>query len=178
MSIPENWQNYAKSKVNEILQEVKDSSGLKAPIPISEVIESYIGDVHYVVSMDDDFPEGVSAFSKKYMDIGWMVVINGRETIERQRFSSAHELAHIALFKTNPEKVFCSADNKSWDEKLCDQFAGDILMPEEMVRDLYKSNPSLQLEDIAKFFKVSLQVAEIQMKRLGLPFINLAANGF
>jgi Zn-dependent peptidase ImmA (M78 family) len=176
MSIPDNWQNYAKSKVEEILQEIKDSSGLKVPIPISEIIESYLGDVHCVVRMDDDlFPEGVSAFSTKDMTVGWIIVVNGRETPERQRFSAAHELAHIVLFKTNPKTVFCSNDKKRWDERLCDQFAGDILMPENMVRGLYKLNVVPFVEDIAKSFKVSRQVAEIQLKRLGLSFISRAA---
>jgi hypothetical protein len=176
MSIPDNWQNYAKSKVEEILLEIKDSSGLKAPIPISEIIESYLGDVHCVVRMDDDlFPEGVSAFSTKDMYLGWIVVVNGRETIERQRFSAAHELAHIVLFKNQASTVFCSTDNKNWQERLCDRFAGDILMPESMVREFYKSNLSPFVEDVAKFFKVSKQVAEIQLKRLGLSFISRTA---
>jgi Zn-dependent peptidase ImmA (M78 family) len=66
--------------------------------------------------------------------------------------------------------VFCSGESNNLEEKLCDRFAGDILMPESFVRKLYKTNTPHYLEDVAKLFKVSKQVAEIQLKRLGLPF--------
>jgi Zn-dependent peptidase ImmA (M78 family) len=103
------------------------------------------------------------------MEIGWLMIINGRETPERQRFSAAHELGHLVLFKNQPNNVFCSSDS-SWNEKLCDLFAGYILMPEMLVRALYKSTSSPYLEDVAKTFRVSRLVAEIQLKRLSLPF--------
>jgi len=170
MKIPEEWLNRSKHKVNEIFEEVRNYCSLKAPLPIKSMIETYMEDVNYVVSMDYEFPEGVSAFSQKDMDIGWLIVINGKEIVERQRFSAAHEFGHITLLTNQAKKVFCSKDSDSWDEKLCDRFAGDILMPEIMIRELYKSTPSPYLEDIAKIFKVSRPVAEIQLRRLQLPF--------
>ena len=167
------WQNLAKNKASEILKEVKDSLQFNIPIPIKDIIDSYLVDVCIRSVTDFDFPEGVSAFSQKDMNLGWLIIVNGKECIERQRFSAAHELGHIVLFPNSPSKVFCSQDNKNWDEKVCDSFAGDILMPEEMIHDIYQTNPSPLLEDIAKKFKVSRQVAEIQLKRLGLPFKRL-----
>ena len=164
------WTIYAKNKVNEILAEVADSLSLKTPIPIKEVIERYVGDVQIVERMDIDFPPGVSAFSTKDMQTGWVIAVNPREPTERQRFSLAHELAHIVLILNQPKKIYCSHESKGWDEKLCDRFAGDILMPEAMIRDLYKSTPSPYIEDVAKMFKVSRDVAKIQLGRLGLPF--------
>ena len=179
MTIPDEWLPREKNMVDEILKEANDSGLFKAPIPISEIIESYLGDVHCVVKMDGGFfPEGVSAFSTKDMNIGWIVAVDGRECNERQRFSVAHEMAHIVLFPNQPRIVYCSHDKSSWEEQLCDRFAGDILMPETMVRDIYKSNPSPYVEDIAKTFRVSRPVAEIQLKRLGLPVINRMARIF
>ena len=171
MNTTTEWNNVCKNKANEILKEVVgDLSSLKGYIPIYEVIQSYVGDVDIIISMDYKFPPGVSAFATKDMNLGWIIVVNGLETTERQRFSAAHELGHIALITNQPMKVFCSNEKESWHEKLCDRFAGDILMPDEMIRDHYISNPSPYLEDIAKAFKVSTQVAEIQLKRLGLSF--------
>jgi Zn-dependent peptidase ImmA (M78 family) len=167
--IPEEWKNFEKFKVNEILTEIGSFRSIKAPIPIQYVIESYVADVNFVTKMDYPFPEGVSALTTKDMDIGWLIIINGREIIERQRFSAAHELGHLVLFKNQPSKVFCSDDN-GWNEKLCDRFAGDILMPDALIHELYKSNPSPYIEDVAKLFRVSKPVAEIQLKRLGVPF--------
>jgi Zn-dependent peptidase ImmA (M78 family) len=175
MSIPEEWKNLCDNKVKEILREVADSSPLKAPIPITEIIDSYIVDVNIVTSMDYNFPEGVSAFAKKDMDYGWIIVINGKETVERQRFSAAHELGHIVTLKNQENKVYCSRESHGWVEKMCDRFAGDILMPETIVRKLCEGKPFLFIGDVAKTFKVSIQVAEIQMKRLGLPFASVAS---
>ncbi len=171
MRIPDEWQIKAKNKVDEIFSEVKDYCDIKAPIPIKDIIELYLGDVQCVVkSTDGLFPEGVSAFSTKDMNFGWIIVVNGRESPERQRFSAAHELGHIVLLTNQSKTVYCSRDGVGWDEDLCDRFAGDILMPEAMIREIYKTNPRPYVEDLAKLFKVSRTVAEIQLKRFGLPF--------
>ncbi len=169
-TIPPEWRNLAKYKVNEILKEVSSSYPLKAPVPINEVIESYLGDVQLVVSMDEIFPEGVSAFATKDMSFGWVIVVNGREPIARQRFSAAHELAHIAVLTHQGKREFCSHHSGDWIEKLCDRFAGDILMPDALVEDFYELNPEPYLSQVASHFKVSRQVAQIQLSRLGLPF--------
>ena len=168
----ESWKIYTKNKVNEVLNEVSGCLTLKTPIPIKSVAELYLGDVNIVthISAELGFPDGVSAFSTKDMNNGWIIAINGRECIERQRFSLAHELAHIVLNLNLAPKVYCSRDGRGWDEDLCDQFAGDILMPENMVRTMYQTNPKPFIGDIAKAFKVSWPVAQIQLKRLGLPF--------
>lgn len=170
MLIPSEWQIKAKNKVAEILGEANDNGLLKTPIPINDLIEAYLGDVTIKTTMDNLFPVGVSAFSKKYMDIGWLMVINGKESVERQRFSAAHEFGHTVLITNQAKTVYCSRNGKGWDEDMCDQFAGDILMPEILVRKAYELVPSPYVEDIAKMFKVSKPVAEIQLKRLGLPF--------
>ena len=164
------WKIRAENKVKEILTEVSDSLSFKTPVPIQDIIEQYVGDVNIVTRVDIDFPEGVSAFTTKDMNMGWLIVVNGRECTERQRFSMAHEFGHIVLPIKYANKVFCSTNVIGWDEKLCDQFAGDILMPENMVHALYKKNSYPLLGDIARAFKVSWAVAEIQLKKLGLPF--------
>ena len=168
--IPAPWKIYAKNKVNEILNEVSDCLTLKTPIPIESVAELYIGDVNIITRMDINFPTGVSALAKKDMENGWLIVVDGKECIQRQRFSLAHELAHIVLPMNQAKEMHCSTDSKGWDEELCDQFAGDILMPENMVRTMCQSNPRPFIGDVMKTFKVSQAVAEIQLKRLGLPF--------
>ncbi len=170
------WKILAKNKAQEVLDEVGDFLKIKAPVPIKEIIEHYVGDVHIVVRTDVNFPVGASAFAQKDMNLGWLIVVNGRECVERQRFSLAHELAHIVVPINPSERVYCTNGCNAWDEKLCDQFAGDILMPENMVREIYKSNPKPFIGDVAKTFKVSWPVAQIQLKKLGLPFrLNLKA---
>jgi len=164
------WKNFEKSKVNEILLEVSCSCPIKAPMPIKDIIESYVVDVNFISKTNYPFPEGISALTTKDIETGWLMIINEGETIERQRFSAAHELGHLTLFKNHPNKVFCSHDSRDWDEKLCDRFAGDILMPDTLILDLYKLNPSPFLEDVAKAFRVSRLVAKIQLERLDMSF--------
>lgn len=171
MYLTPEWQTRAKRKAEEVLTEFWQSNPMVAPVPIQEVIESYVGDVHFVTSMDEGvFDEGISGFARKDMDIGWVIAINGREAPVRQRFSSAHELGHIVLMPTPRKIEYCSDDKSSWVEKACDLFAGYILMPEEFIKVFYQMDSMPYLEDVAKAFHVSRQVAEIQLRLLGLPF--------
>lgn len=169
MNSIEQWNNLSKHRAHKILKEVYGES-LKLPVMIKEVITSYLGDVEIQSRMDFPFKQGVSAFSTRDMDLGWLIVLNGNESIVRQRFSAAHELAHIVLVPNEPAIVYHSDDNNSWVEKLCDRFAGDILMPEQAVLNVYQYEPLPYVEYIAKLFKVSKQVAKIQLEHLGLPF--------
>lgn len=171
MSIPQEYREKAKLKAEEILSEFFETHSVMAPIPIRDVIEEYLGDVQFVEIGKQHFADGVSAFTKKDMELGWIVAINEMECIERQRFSSAHELGHIVLIPPELEEiVYCSTDKSNWVERACDSFAGHILMPEKAVRAYCRINPMPFLEDIARAFKVSRMVAEIQLKTFGLAF--------
>ncbi|MGH7141218.1 MAG: ImmA/IrrE family metallo-endopeptidase [Minisyncoccia bacterium] len=170
MNPPPEWQNAAKHKANAILMEVFFDCPLKAPVPIDEIIEAYVGDVQIVVSFDSIFPEGVSAITSKDMYRGWLIIINGREPVYRQRFSLAHELGHITVLPHQRLKEYCSDRSDDWVEKLCDRFAGDILMPDMLLRRMYRTTPVPHLDYVATYFKVSRQVAEIQLKRRGFSF--------
>ena len=169
MNTQEQWQNLSKYKAHEILKEVYGDS-LSLPVSIEDVINKYLVDAEIQSREDFPFKEGVSAFSTRDMDVGWLIVLNGNESVVRQRFSAAHELAHIVLVPNEPTIVFHSNDKSSWVERLCDRFAGDILMPEPAVRNIYEYEPFPFVEDIARLFKVSNIVAKIQLEHLGLPF--------
>lgn len=170
-SIPLEYRNKAKTKAEEILAEFFETHSVMAPIPVEDVIEEYLGDVQFVTVGKENFADGVSAFTRKDMELGWIVAINELECVERQRFSSAHELGHIVLIPPElDEIVYCSTDKSNWVERACDAFAGHLLMPERAVRAYCKINPMPYLEDIARAFKVSRQVAEIQLRIFGLVF--------
>jgi Zn-dependent peptidase ImmA (M78 family)/DNA-binding XRE family transcriptional regulator len=58
-----------------------------------------------------------------------LIVVNTAMTVERKRFTVIHELAHILLrFDTSMEEKEV--------ERLCNRFAGAVLMPSELLRDL------------------------------------------
>ncbi|GEM_PF-1230152 len=161
----------SKQRANDILHEVSESIRVTIPIPIEDVIKIYLVDVNMdSMSFLGTTLSDVSAFAKKDMEDGWLIVVNSAESHQRQRFSLAHELAHIALMPNKPDPVYCARDSKGIDERLCNRFAGDILMPDVAIMTFYREHPMPYLENVAEHFDVSPPVAKIQLQRLGLPF--------
>lgn len=82
-----------------------------------------------------------------------VIVTNKNHTAERQRFTLAHELAHLVLQPTD-----ALPENKH--EKAADRFAGALLMPAEAMRQkLGKHRSSLSLGELLtlkSYFLVSL----------------------
>lgn len=166
------WLNKSNNKIRQILEEVNESVPLTFPIPIYKVVKQYIPDVRIFMirSTDQDINATVSALATHDMTNGWIIGVNGNESPKRQRFSIAHELAHIVLMPNPASIVYCGKNN-DWEEKLCDIFAGNILMPDEMVSQYYNNLSSKPfLEEVATAFQVSPQVAYIRLTNNNLPF--------
>ena len=113
-------------------------------------------------------PENVSG-SKAYVrrpkqqDVP-VIVVNDRHNGERQRFTLAHELAHLVLRFTGL--------SESDQEKAADRFAGAFLMAKEMVlRLLGKHRTSIsvgELAELKKIFKVSIASLVVRCSQLGV----------
>jgi Zn-dependent peptidase ImmA (M78 family) len=103
----EQWNNLSKHRSVEILGEVYGET-LKLPVLIKDVISKYLVDVEIQSRTDFPLGEHASAFSTRDPEIGWLIVLNGNEHILRQRFSAAHELAHIVLVPNEPAIVYHS----------------------------------------------------------------------
>ena len=165
-----------KNKASEILKEVSESMPITIPIPINRVVEMYVGDVKICSAFFRKKLEGVSAFATKDMETGWVIVTDASESRHRRRFSIAHELGHIVLF---PEMypAFHDQRKSTQEERICNRFAGDILMPDDAVKLYYQEHPMPFVESVAEYFDVSPQAASIQLKRLGLPVRRCVAGG-
>lgn len=104
-----------------------------------------------------DLPETVSG-SKAYVkrakksDVP-VVVVNQNHNGERQRFTLAHELAHLVL-------RFEEGIEKSKQEKAADRFAGAFLMAKEMLLSLFGNKRKAvslgELIEVKSLFKVSV----------------------
>ncbi len=115
-----------------------------------------------------DLPETVSG-SKAFVrrpgqhDVP-VIVINHRHNGERQRFTLAHELAHLVLRFGDMSE----ADQ----EKAADRFAGAFLMASEMVqRALGSHRTSISLGELAelkKLFQVSIASLVVRCSQLGV----------
>lgn len=93
-----------------------------------------------------------------------VIVVNSKHNGERQRFTLAHELAHLAL-------RFVGMSEKD-QEKAADRFAGAFLMAKEMVIRLLGSNRTSislgELVELKKIFRVSVAAVAVRCSQLGV----------
>jgi Zn-dependent peptidase ImmA (M78 family) len=91
-----------------------------------------------------------------------VIVVNQSHSGERQRFTLAHELAHLVLRFTDL--------SDSDQEKAADRFAGAFLMAKDMmIRLLGANRTSISLGELAelkKIFKVSIASLAVRCKQL------------
>ncbi len=122
-----------------------------------------------------ELPSNVSG-SKAYVKVSDqrkipIVVVNQGHNGERQRFTMAHELAHIVL-----HTVGLSDKDQ---EKAADRFAGAFLMAKEMLMKLlggHRTAISLgELVELKKIFKVSVACIVVRCSQIGA--ISKAAYG-
>ena len=115
-----------------------------------------------------DLPENISgskAFVQRQQrgDIP-VIVVNAHHNGERQRFTLAHELAHLVL-------NFVGLDDKE-QEKAADRFAGAFLMAKEMMVRLlgpHRTSISLgELVELKKLFRVSIASLIVRCSQLGV----------
>lgn len=113
-------------------------------------------------------PENVSgskAFVQRpdHQDVP-VIVVNGGHNGERQRFTLAHELAHLVLRFSG----LSDADQ----EKAADRFAGAFLMAKDMVLRLlgpHRTSISIgELAELKKLFKVSIASLVVRCAQLGI----------
>jgi Zn-dependent peptidase ImmA (M78 family)/DNA-binding XRE family transcriptional regulator len=113
-------------------------------------------------------PENVSgskAFVQRpdHQDVP-VIVVNGGHKGERQRFTLAHELAHLVLRFNG----LSDADQ----EKAADRFAGAFLMAKDMVLRLlgpHRTSISIgELAELKKLFKVSIASLVVRCAQLGI----------
>ena len=96
----------------------------------------------------------------------WGIFFNGKASYERQRFTIAHELGHFILhrnqrpsFSCDKESVYSGADNMRAIEREADDFASNLLMPGDLLRDWISSQriDLHVLSAIAQRFEVSFE---------------------
>ena len=115
-----------------------------------------------------NLPENVSgskAFVQRTVqDDVPVIVVNQRHNGERQRFTLAHELAHLVL-------RFAELSDAE-QEKAADRFAGAFLMNKEMMTQMlgeHRTSISLgELAELKKIFKVSIASLVVRCSQLGV----------
>lgn len=100
----------------------------------------------------------------------WGVLIREWDGRARQRFSLAHEIAHIALGIVGDEWRYqgeaAARGKRSPAERLCDYYAAALLMPRAMVCQAAAGTPDMN--ELARKFEVSGQSMRIRLEHVGL----------
>lgn len=115
-----------------------------------------------------DLPMNVSgskAFVQRHkQDDVPVIVVNAHHNGERQRFTLAHELAHLVL-------NFVGLSDKQ-QEKAADRFAGAFLMAKEMLLRLLGQHRTAismgELVELKNLFRVSIAALVVRCRQLGL----------
>ncbi|NRY59831.1 ImmA/IrrE family metallo-endopeptidase [Clostridium beijerinckii] len=105
-----------------------------------------------------------------------MIILNAEDSKNRKRFTIAHELAHYFLHLDKNVKFvdYKRSDSSDPKELDADEFAGCLLMGEELVKEKFKKAKSIGLDNdgivnvLSGIFVVSNSAMYTRLKRLEL----------
>jgi Zn-dependent peptidase ImmA (M78 family) len=109
-----------------------------------------------------------------HTDYGPHIVLNADDSPERQRWTTAHELAHHVLSigkRSAADALRIKTSESGDDEDICDRFAAEILMPAALVRRKAAEVRHGRFDKaalLANMFEVSIVAMRIRLRQLGL----------
>lgn len=117
----------------------------------------------------EDLQSSISGYLKK-INNKWVIGVNKNHHKKRQRFTIAHEFAHFCLHKTDggyfEDTTFFRHENDSSLEYKANEFAAELLMPEDLISHAIDEGIK-RLVDLAESFCVSVQAIKFRAKDLG-----------
>lgn len=104
------------------------------------------------------------------------IVYRDSDSINRKRFTIAHELAHCCHLDpstTEPHVEYRIDEiDKDESEKEMDIFAGELLIPLQKLKEVYLSLTIPSSKVLAKKFRVSIKVMEARLNHLKISHFN------
>lgn len=133
-----------------------------APVPVS-----VIRDIPKIV-VEHMIPWPVSG-ATHWTKGTWAIVINGKESKRRQRFTLAHEFKHILDYRhidvAYPSTPTMSHQQRS--EAICDYFAGCLLVPRLWLTRAWRDGLR-DTKALSNFFEVSVPAVQTRLVQTGL----------
>lgn len=117
-------------------------------------------------------PDTVSAKAQKRSDGTYLIQVSRKDGAKRQRFSIAHEVAHIVLHDDDEfieyRKPLSDYDdpNLLYKEVQANMLASALLMPKDLVTKVWEQTKDI--DDLAEIFKVSRSAAYYRLDNLQL----------
>ena len=119
---------------------------------------------------NEELGVGESGYSLPAKGGAWRIVVNSLESLERQRFTICHEIAHIVLglSSTHDEVKSWAYAKRDINETWCDIFAAELLMPlSEFKAAMGDEEPSFELiETLAATFNTSFPATASRLATL------------
>jgi Zn-dependent peptidase ImmA (M78 family) len=124
--------------------------------------------------LETDLPDEVNAAIIKDKGKDAIIALSSSDSKNRKRFSCAHEIGHYIYHMSRNDDQYQYIDLRSKEssngsepeEIFANQFAANLLMPENKVKELYKNNLPTFL--IAQYFGVSDEAMNYRLKNIGL----------
>jgi Zn-dependent peptidase ImmA (M78 family) len=123
----------------------------------------------------DNLPGGKISGAFGYDKSQPVILCNGNDHPNRQRFTVAHELGHMLLKHTSPNGVLlrdpaANLTGGSFDprEIEANNFAAALLMPEDLLRFVIRHYKKMDAHQLANTFGVPLDILTYQFKRVGI----------
>lgn len=139
---------------------LREQSALKTPINAIRLAKALGYEVYQASFKDNAISGGVN------LKTGRKIYLYRNDSPTRQRFTLAHELGHCIMHREYYRNgileridMFRNPENHSQEEVEANAFAANLLMPEQMVREMWKRWESTEI--LADIFKVSLSVCRI-----------------
>jgi Zn-dependent peptidase ImmA (M78 family) len=152
--------------VRRVAKHLLRAAGVRTPPVDLRKIASHCGLRYEEV---DYFPDDVDALIVTTAE-GSVAVVNKNQSINRRRFSLAHELGHFVLHRDGsvlettvsidaPPPGESGREVASIAEREANLFAGELLVPIEFLKEHFR--PGMTAADVGKLFEVSESVAAI-----------------
>ena len=160
-------------KVLNNVQAIIDDAKSKGFINGYEVdIESIVKSKGIILEKDTHMDSAMSGILTKDKEKDrWIIRVNAKHHIKRQRYTIAHEFAHYCLHKDDrgsfvDETIYFRKENNSSIEYNADEFAAELLMPKDLFIEAVKKEGIKKITDLADAFNVSKLAIEYRAQKL------------
>ena len=157
--------NVEQAKENDLLMTSLDQIVKSLDLHIYDV------DMHEVSKLNPDstLTGSTAGFLQKNQEGKNAIYVNKNDTLQRKRFTIAHEIGHLMLNHYCDKPIHrdgISSEGTNTLEIQANAFAAELLMPKELV--VYAFDVLGTIAGIAEIFEVSFLAAGNRLKNLGL----------
>jgi Zn-dependent peptidase ImmA (M78 family) len=162
------------SPVCNSISEIREEAKLKGISDVNpKTIRKVVNKVFEIQINETDLGRDVSGFLERIGD-KWHIYININESEVRKRFTIAHELGHFIFHKdryaatgtSSPDQIFFRNENNNLIERDANDFAADLLMPEEIFKT-YIDEGYNTIDALADKFGLSTSAVKYRAYKLG-----------